>query len=224
MYRAVLYEGVPCSSTTPSSFLALFPQLKPFVPPLLTLLCPLRCPSLLPPFRGLSAVASGVATIWLGLMAANVGLADEPALDFVATEHNNEFELGSFDWSRRLGGANASSSDDEIPGWYSTHCTDGVSDWGGGVAFGLIMATIFLFCGLGLVCDEFFVPSLEMISEKLQVRAVFIRRVNAPFSRAVYARRDHAPCLRAVYARRPVFICPRVRAMCVSRVRCASPS
>mmetsp|Transcript_107084 Transcript_107084/g.310899 ORF Transcript_107084/g.310899 Transcript_107084/m.310899 type:complete len:333 (-) Transcript_107084:1884-2882(-) len=113
------------------------------------------------------AVTTGVATIWLGLMAANVGQVDEPALSFVATEQNSEFELGSFDGSRRLGSSN--ETDDEIPLWFSTHCTDGVSDWGGGIAFGLIMATIFLFSGLGLVCDEFFVPALEMISEKLQL-------------------------------------------------------
>ena len=109
------------------------------------------------------------------LVAANVGLVGAPT-DGVAD--HAAVELGSFDGSldisRRLSKSN--ESDDEIPGWYSTHCTDGVSDWGGGVAFGLILATIFLFCGIGLVCDEFFVPSLEMISEKLQVRFWTARR------------------------------------------------
>lgn len=111
------------------------------------------------------ALASGVAAVWL--VVASVGLIGTPTLGL--SESNHPDELESFGVTRRLDHQNRSHSDDEIPGWYSTHCTDGVSDWGGGTAFGLILATIFLFCGLGLVCDEWFVPSLEMISEKLQL-------------------------------------------------------
>lgn len=40
---------------------------------------------------------------------------------------------------------------------------------GSGDAVLLLLASLYLFVGLAIVCDEFFVPSLELISEKLQL-------------------------------------------------------
>merc|ERR1719305_1450875 len=46
-------------------------------------------------------------------------------------------------------------------------CTSGMDSNGGIIVWLLVM--IYMFKALGTVCDEYFVPSLEMISEKLQL-------------------------------------------------------
>jgi K+-dependent Na+/Ca+ exchanger-like protein len=54
-------------------------------------------------------------------------------------------------------------------GPFATVCTPGIRDRGAGYAVGMFFATIYIFAGLGVICDDFFVPALEMISEKLHL-------------------------------------------------------
>lgn len=48
-------------------------------------------------------------------------------------------------------------------------CSSKWDDWGGGEAFAFLLVTLYLFLGLGMICDDFFVPSLEIISDKLDL-------------------------------------------------------
>lgn len=48
-------------------------------------------------------------------------------------------------------------------------CTDATAGQGIGHAIGWLAATLYLFLGLAIVCDDWFVPSLEKISEELSL-------------------------------------------------------
>ena len=48
-------------------------------------------------------------------------------------------------------------------------CTSFTENQNIGHAFGWLFATLYLFLGLAIVCDDWFVPSLEKISEELSL-------------------------------------------------------
>lgn len=50
-------------------------------------------------------------------------------------------------------------------------CPDWVAGQGGGHVVGYLVVTLWMFLGLAVVCDEWFVPSLEKISERLSLSA-----------------------------------------------------
>jgi len=50
-------------------------------------------------------------------------------------------------------------------------CADWLTGQGGGHVVGYLVLTLYLFLGLAIVCDEWFVPSLEKISETLNLSA-----------------------------------------------------
>ena len=49
------------------------------------------------------------------------------------------------------------------------HCPEWVIGQGGGHVAGYVIMTVYLFLGLAIVCDEFFTPALEKISERLSL-------------------------------------------------------